>query len=143
MIVLGTATIHRQPVLFVLDITPEQIVQRPQRIDRYMRERIAIAEATYVLETPADGIYRLNQHSFLVPVRPDQLDQADAIGTRCQHVGAEHAVAAHIARKCGAHDAFDIGQTIRAEEVRKRGHDLPDGDAGPRALFLSRRDRIL
>ena len=108
-----------------------------------MRERIAIARPAHVLETPADRIHRLHQHGFLVPVRPDQLDQADAVGARCQHVRAEHTVAAHIAGECGADDAFDIGQTIRAEEIRKRGHDLPNGDAGPRALFLGGRDGIL
>ena len=43
VVVFVGAPLHRQPVLLVLDVAPEQVVERPQRVDLEMRQRIAIA----------------------------------------------------------------------------------------------------
>ena len=40
VVVLVVAAHDRQPVLLVLDVAPEQVVQRPQRIDLEVRQRI-------------------------------------------------------------------------------------------------------
>ena len=76
MVVLVVAAGDAQPVLLVLDVAPEQVVERPQRIDLEVAQRIVVLRPADVLETPRDRVQRLHQHSLLVPVRPDQLEQA-------------------------------------------------------------------
>src|SRR5262245_38741179 len=85
MVILVGATRDRQAVRFVLDVAPEKPAQGPQRVQLELRERIASA-AGDVLKTQRDGVGRLDEHRFLEPVRPDQLDQA---GTETDRDGTE------------------------------------------------------
>src|SRR5262249_56735976 len=75
MIVFVNATTDCQPMLLVLEISPEQVVQRPQRIDLELSQRVE-SRAADILEPLADRIHGLNEHSLFVPVRPDQLEEA-------------------------------------------------------------------
>ncbi len=52
-----------QPVLLVLDIAPEQVIQRPERIDGDMGKRIPVGHASHILEATADSIHRLHKTS--------------------------------------------------------------------------------
>jgi hypothetical protein len=79
MVVLVGASLNGQAVLLVLDVAPQQTAERPQRVDLEVRQRIAIARCAHVLEASADGAEGLRQHSFFVPIRPDQLDEARAV----------------------------------------------------------------
>jgi hypothetical protein len=85
VIVLVGPTRHRQAVILILDEAPEQVVQRPQRIDLQVRQRIA-GTAAPVLEAP--GVQGLHQHPFLFPVRPDQLEEAGAREAMLQDLAA-------------------------------------------------------
>src|SRR5262249_778322 len=77
VIVLVDAPDNAQPVLLFLDVAPEEISQGPEWIDFEHGQRIpAAAGSPNILETPADCVQGLHQHSFLVPIRPDQLEQA-------------------------------------------------------------------
>ena len=53
MVVLVGAALHREQVLLVLDVAPQQVAERPQRIDLEVRERVAAARRADVLEAPA------------------------------------------------------------------------------------------
>src|SRR5262245_18420188 len=75
VVFIGSAG-NAQPVRLVLDEAPDNIVQRAQRIDFEIRERIAVRWAAPVLEPQADGVHRLHEHPLFVPVRPDQLEEA-------------------------------------------------------------------
>ena len=68
VVVLIGAAGDREPVLLVLDVAPEQIVQRAQRIDIELGQRIA-RRAAAILEAHGDGVERLDEHPLLVPVR--------------------------------------------------------------------------
>ena len=46
-------------------------------VSRQVRERIAGPGEAAVLEATADRLQRLDEHAFLVPVRPDELDEAE------------------------------------------------------------------
>src|SRR5438876_8144571 len=43
-----------------------------------MRQRIPLAATMAILEPQSNRVERLDQHPFLMPIRPDQLDQARA-----------------------------------------------------------------
>src|SRR5262252_2788652 len=76
MVVFISSAWDAQPVWLVLDEAPDNIVQRAQRIDLEIRERIAVRRAAPVLEPQTDGVHRLHEHPLFVPVRPDQFEQA-------------------------------------------------------------------
>ena len=101
---------HGQPVLLVLDISPKQVVQRPQRIDLEVRQRIASAAAlALVLEAQADRVHGLHQHPLLVPVRPDQLQQAWRLNPRePDHPFAKDSIDNRLVRKRISQDSVDI-----------------------------------
>ena len=76
VVVLVVAADDAQAMLFILDVSPQQVVERAQRIDLQVRERVLRGAAADVLEAPGDRVRGLHQHPFFVPVRPDQLEQA-------------------------------------------------------------------
>ncbi len=78
MHILTGAAGDGEAIGFVLHISPEQVIGRPERIDFQVQKGITIAAAN-VLETPADGIHGLHQHAFFVPVAPDKLEKARLI----------------------------------------------------------------
>src|ERR1041384_5459234 len=62
-------------MLLVLKITPKQVVQRAQRVNFQQPQRVAVA-STDVLKPQGDRVHGLHKRRFLLPVRPDQLQQA-------------------------------------------------------------------
>src|SRR5215204_2122611 len=73
MVVFERPADDTQSVLLVLDITPEQVAQWKEPADLEVRKRIAAgARNADILKPPSDRIHRLGEHSFLLPVRPDQ-----------------------------------------------------------------------
>src|SRR5258705_6558491 len=72
VVVFVRSTRNCQAVVFVLNVTPEQVVQRSQWINFEVGKRIAFVWTTSVLKAHADSVHGLHQHSFFVPVRPDQ-----------------------------------------------------------------------
>ena len=82
----------RQPVLLVLDVAPEQVVERPQRIDLEMRQRIAVAGAAHVLEAPADRVHASAPACLPRASTTRSARSGTAQSTRGrQDAGAEHA----------------------------------------------------
>src|SRR5215510_10279258 len=75
MVVFISPAGDAQPVRLVLDEAPDNIVQRAQRIDFEIRERIAVRRAAPVLEPQTDSVHRLHEHPLFVPVRPDQFEE--------------------------------------------------------------------
>src|SRR4029078_7307942 len=76
MVVFIRSTRNCQAIVFVLDVTPEQVVQWPQRINFQVCQWIVVQWSTSVLEAHADSIHGLHQHSLFMPVRPDQFEHA-------------------------------------------------------------------
>lgn len=76
MIVLVGAPRQGEAPVSVLHVAPEQVVQGPQRVEFDVGERIASGQGGLVLESEADGPHRLREHRLLVPVGPDELEQA-------------------------------------------------------------------
>ena len=109
MVVLVGAALHREQVLLVLDVAPQQVAERPQRIDLEMRQRIAAARRADVLEAPGIALDALHQHALLVPVRPDQLEQARHLDPRAQHAGAVQAGDFAFAGEGVVQHAVDVG----------------------------------
>src|SRR6267142_216542 len=72
MIVFIGSARNRQAVVFVLNVTPEQVVQGAQWMNFEISQRIAFERSTSVLEAHADSVHGLHKHSLLVPVRPDK-----------------------------------------------------------------------
>src|SRR5258708_3153080 len=89
MVVFIGSTRNCQAVVFVLNVTPQQVVQRTQWINFQVGQRIAIVWTTSVLEAHADSVHGLYEHSFLVPVRPDQFKHAWATESEGQRSLAE------------------------------------------------------
>src|ERR1700730_14435960 len=63
-------------MLFVLEVTPEEVAQRTKRVDLQKSKRILLTRGASVLETPGDRLHRLDEHALLVPVGPDELNEA-------------------------------------------------------------------
>jgi hypothetical protein len=63
-------------MLLILDMTPEQVVQWPQRVDLEICEWISLQWPADILKPPANDVHGLHLHPLFVPVRPDQLKQA-------------------------------------------------------------------
>src|SRR5262249_45157323 len=76
MVVLVRTAHDAQPPLFVLQVAPNQVIERVQRIELERSERVETAALPDVLIPDAERVDRLNQHSLLMPVRPDQLEKA-------------------------------------------------------------------
>src|SRR5688572_11938023 len=88
LVLVGTPN-DGQAVLLVLDVAPEQVIERAQRIELELSEERTFARSTAILETQADRRENLHEHRLLVPVRPDELDQRRAAGALVEDVGAE------------------------------------------------------
>ncbi|MCY1230446.1 hypothetical protein D9M72_428580 [compost metagenome] len=92
MVIFVVAPHDAQAMLLVLDIAPQQVIERPQRIDLHIGEGIILQRPADVLEAARNRIHGLDQHSLFLPVRPDELEQA-----RLNQPGPQDAVAiAHL-----------------------------------------------
>ena len=78
----------RQALVFILNVTPQDVVEGPQRVQLEMSERVALSVGALVLEAPRDGVDRLGEHALFVPIGPDQLDQ-DGFGTSEHTIGED------------------------------------------------------
>src|SRR5690349_11011511 len=84
MVILIGPPDDAQAVLLVLYVTPQQVVERAERVDFEHRERIMITAIADVLETAAQRVHGLHQHAFLMPVGPYQFKQ-----TRLGELGSQ------------------------------------------------------
>ena len=67
-------------MLLVLDPAPEQVVERPQRVDVQTCQRVPPRPGPRRFwNRQRDGVDRLHQHALVVPVRPDQLQEAGLV----------------------------------------------------------------
>src|ERR1041384_5162302 len=76
MVVFICSARDSQAVVFVLDVTPEQVVQRAQWIDLEIRKGITLRWSAPVLKAHADRVHGLDEHAFFVPVGPNELEHA-------------------------------------------------------------------
>src|SRR5262245_64275206 len=74
MIILIGAPRDGQAVVLILNKPPDQGVERAQRVELQVRQRIMIRRPALVLEAEGDGVHGLYQHSLFLPERPAQFE---------------------------------------------------------------------
>src|SRR4029453_17631093 len=67
MVVLISPARHGQPVMFILDQAPNQIVQRSQWVEFQLAQRVTWTTAP-ILEPERDSVHSLYEHALFVPV---------------------------------------------------------------------------
>src|SRR5436305_10326851 len=104
-----------------------------------MRERVASARRGAILEAARKSIHRLHQHRFLVPVGPDQLDQA-RLGAHQRSLAegqaARHLAAPAIVRKSRLYHVLDIG--VVSQETARDRSKVAGSSALPPRFFLDK-----
>ena len=124
---------NRQALVFILHVTPQDIVERPERVQLEMRQRIARRVGALVLEALRDGVDRLGQHAFFVPVGPDELDQDRFVAN--EHSIGEHIVGLVFTGKGRIDDAIKVG--VIPQEFLRQFVQIGDGkSANPRLLLF-------
>ena len=76
VIVFVSPALYAQAIELVLDHAPEHGIEGSQRIDFHGGEGVPALGPLDVLEPLHDGVHRLHQHPFFVPVGPDQFQHA-------------------------------------------------------------------
>src|SRR5215471_16565123 len=74
MVVLISPARHSQPVMLILDQTPNQIVQWSQWVELQLAQWVMWPTAP-ILESERDSIHGLREHALFMPVRPNQLQK--------------------------------------------------------------------
>src|SRR5262245_5480595 len=74
MLVLVRTAACSQAMWLVLDVLPEEIVERSEHVDLELGEGVVACSAS-VLEAQADCLHGLDETPLLEPVRPDQLHE--------------------------------------------------------------------
>src|SRR5262249_51875521 len=72
-----------------------------------------------ILEPATDCVDGLDQHPFLMPVRPDEFEQTGRFGFRGEYPEAMHPIREPFIRKRGAQDAVDVREFPLAEIFSK------------------------
>ena len=103
-----------------------------------MRERIPFARCANVLEAASDRVHGLRQHSLLVPVRPDEFDEARLVNPARQNpIVARHPKP--ILRKRGFDNARDVGPAAARSQVFVQfGPSHIEAHVGPHTVFDSK-----
>ena len=76
----------------------------------------SISRFANVLKSPADGIHGLHQHSFFVPVRPDELKQQRLVDPVHEQMAARRNTQ-FVLRERGFNDTANVGKLRRASKI--------------------------
>src|SRR4030095_1490907 len=114
MVVLINPTRHGQPVMFILDQTPNQIVQWSQWVELQLAQRVTWTTAP-ILEPERDSVHGLREHALFVPVRPNQLQKTGTGQSMLQDaiaIGQDFVYPLGIQRHQGLHYPTEIRESV-------------------------------
>src|SRR5712691_11526655 len=134
MVVLISPARHGQPVMFILDQTPNQIVQWSQWVELQLAQRVMWTTAP-ILEPVRDSVHGLHKHALFVPVRPNQLQQTGTGQSMLQDakaIGQDFVRLLGIQRHQGLDDPIEIreGLAVKWREIpRQTSLQVAEGDS--------------
>src|SRR5262249_39062574 len=121
MVILISPARHGQPVMFILDQTPNQIVQWSQRVELQLAQWVVWPTAP-ILEPERDSVHGLCEHALFMPVRPNQLQKTGTGQSMLQDakaIGQDFVYPVGVYRQQGLEYPSEIWESLVAVKWRE------------------------